>query len=182
MALKKPFRIFAYAATFAIGMWGGNLLIKEIMNHSEGSKAAQAMTKHAAPDFNLPDMEDVMHNSHEWDGKVVIFNFWATWCPPCVKETPAFVELQERYLESGVQFVGIAIDKKSAVQEFMDSYGVTYPMLIGEDNAIKVAKDYGDRFGALPYTVIINRKGQIHFIQRGGLTRELAEKTIQELL
>ena len=182
MAYKKTLRITAYAATFAVGMWGGNLLIKEIMNRSEGNKAAQAMMKRAAPEFNLPDMEEVMHNSHEWDGKVVFINFWATWCPPCVKETPTFVELQEQYLESGVQFIGIAIDKKSAVQEFMDTYGVTYPMLIGEDNAIQVAKDYGDRFGALPYTVVINRQGQIHFIQRGEMTREMAEKNIKELL
>ena len=111
-----------------------------------------------------------------------MLNFWATWCPPCVKETPTFVELQEQYIDSGVQFIGVAIDNKIAVQEFMDTYGVSYPMLIGEDNAIQVAKDYGDRYGALPYTVIINRQGQIHFIQRGEMTRDMAEKNIKELL
>lgn len=180
--MKKPLRIIAYVATFAFGMWGGNLLIKELMSHSEGNKAAQAMMKREAPEFNLPDMENVMHNSHEWDGKVVVINFWATWCPPCVKETPTFVDLQEQYGEAGAQFIGIAIDNKTAVQEFMDTYGVNYPMLIGEDDAIKVAKDYGDRFGALPYTVVINRQGQIHFIQRGEMTRDMAVKNITELL
>lgn len=180
--MKKPIRAIAYVATFVIGVWGGNLLIKELQSHSEGSQAAQAMMDRMAPEFNLPDIDDVMHNSHEWDGKVVILNFWATWCPPCVKETPAFVELQEQYGEAGAQFIGIAIDNKIAVQEFMDTYGVNYPMLIGEDNAIQVAKDYGNRFGALPYTVVISRQGQVHFVQRGEMTREMAEKNITELL
>ena len=180
--MKKPVRIAAYVAMFVGGMWGGNMLIKELQRHSEGNKAAQAMVKHIAPEFNLPDIENVMHNSHEWDGKVVFLNFWATWCPPCVKETPAFIELQEHYGASGAQFIGIAIDNKLAVQEFMDTYGVNYPMLIGEDNAIQVAKNYGNRLGALPYTVVINRQGNIHFVHRGEMTREMAEKNINELL
>lgn len=180
--MKNPVRIAAYLVTFIAGMWGGNELIKQLSNNSEGSQVAQAMVKLPAPEFNLPDINDVVHNSHEWDGKVVILNFWATWCPPCVKETPTFVDLQEQYATAGVQFVGIAIDKKDAVLEFMDTYGVDYPMLIGEDDAINISKNYGNRYGALPYTVVINRQGQIHFIQRGEMTRENAEKNIKQLL
>ncbi|MCK4586402.1 MAG: TlpA family protein disulfide reductase, partial [Gammaproteobacteria bacterium] len=172
--MKNPVRIAAYLVTFIAGMWGGNELIKQLSNNSEGSQVAQAMIKLPAPEFNLPDVNGVLHNSHEWDGKVVILNFWATWCPPCVKETPTFVDLQEQYATAGVQFVGIAIDKKDAVLEFMDTYGVDYPMLIGEDDAINISRDYGNRYGALPYTVVINRQGQIHFVQRGEMTRENA--------
>lgn len=180
--LKKPARIAAYVLTFVVGMWGGNALIKIIFNNSEGNQAAQSMVKHAAPAFQLPDLQDVMHNSHEWDGKVVVLNFWATWCPPCRAETPAFVELQEKYAAAGVQFVGVAIDEKSKVQDFIDTYGVNYPILVGDQQAVEIAKGYGNRFGALPYTVIINRQGDIHFVQRGGLARDVAEKTIGQLL
>lgn len=180
--MKKPIRIIAYIVIFAVGMWGGNEIIKQLSSHSEGQKAADAMVDRKAPEFTLPDLDNVTHNSHEWDGKVVILNFWAAWCPSCRKETPTFVELQEKYAQAGVQFVGVAIDKKDAVQDFMDTYGVNYPMLIGEDNAIKVAKEYGDRFGALPFTVIINRQGKIHLAHRGGMSRELAESTIKSLL
>ena len=180
--LKKPARITAYVLTFIVGMWGGNALIKMIFDNSEGNQAAQAMVKHPAPGFQLPDLQDVMHDSHEWAGKVVVLNFWATWCPPCRAETPAFVELQEKYRAAGVQFVGVAIDEKDKVQDFIDTYGVTYPILVGDQNAIEIAKGYGNRFGALPYTVIINRQGNIHFVQRGGLQRDLAEKTIGQLL
>lgn len=182
MLSKKSLKITAYIATFVVGMWGGNLLIQQLNSNSEGSQVAQAMVSKPAPVFTLPDLEDAAHRSSEWQGKVIILNFWATWCPPCIKETPTFVELQEEYAARGLQLVGVAIDDKNNVQDFMDTYGVNYPMLIGEDNAIQVAKDYGNRFGALPYTVIIDRQGTIQFIQRGELTREIAEENIRHLL
>ena len=93
-----------------------------------------------------------------------------------------FVELQEQYGAQGLQFVGIAIDNKDKVVDFMDTFGVNYPMLIGSDDAIQVAKDFGNRFGALPYTVIIDRSGVINRVQRGEMSREVAEKTIKALL
>jgi peroxiredoxin len=179
---NKPIRLLAYAATFALGIWGGNLLIKTIFENSEGNQAAQAMISYPAPEYQLPDITGAMHNSHEWDGKVVVLNFWATWCPPCRSETPAFVQLQDELGSAGLQFVGIAIDDKDKVQDFMDTYGVNYPMLLGEQKAIDVAKNYGNRFGALPYTVIIDRQGKIQFVQRGELTRDIALDNIHRLL
>ncbi|MGD8999424.1 MAG: TlpA disulfide reductase family protein [Granulosicoccaceae bacterium] len=134
------------------------------------------------PDFRLPDLEDRVRSIAEWDGKVMVVNFWATWCPPCRKEVPAFIALQEQYGEQGLQFVGIAIDEKDKVIDFSDTYGVNYPMLVGDLDAIKLGKAYGNRFGALPYSVIINREGKIAFTQRGELTREIAETEINKLL
>ena len=180
--MKKPLRIFAYVATFLASMWGGNLLIGYFTGNVQGRDAAQAMVQKPAPEFNLKDLSGVMHNSHEWDGKVVILNFWATWCPPCRSETPMFVEMQEQYGATGLQFIGVAIDNAEKVQDFMDTYGINYPMLIGEEDAIKTAKDYGNRFGALPYTVVIDRNGMTQFIQRGEMTREMVETTVKRLL
>ncbi|MGD8742709.1 MAG: TlpA disulfide reductase family protein [Granulosicoccaceae bacterium] len=134
------------------------------------------------PDFRLPDLEDRVRSVAEWDGKVIIVNFWATWCPPCRKEMPAFIELQEQYGEQGLQFVGIAIDEKDKVIDFSDTYGVNYPMLVGDLDAIKLGKAYGNRFGALPYTVIIDREGRIAFTQRGELLKNTAETEIRKLL
>jgi peroxiredoxin len=180
--MNHPVRIVAYIVTFIVSMWGGNLLLKQLSTDSESIQAAQQTVKQPAPEFILSDINGVTHNSKEWNGKIVILNFWATWCPPCIKETPAFVELQEQYEQAGVQFVGVAIDKKDAVLEFMDTYGVNYPMLIGEDDAIKISKKFGNRYGALPYTVVINRQGQIHFVRRGEMTQEMAETNIKQLL
>lgn len=180
--MKHPVRFVAYVATFIVSMWGGNLLLKQFSTGSEILPPAQLIVNQPAPEFVLPDVNGITHTSREWAGKIVILNFWATWCPPCIKETPAFVELQEQYNPAGVQFVGIAIDKKDAVLEFMDTYGVNYPMLIGEDDAINVSRKFGNRYGALPYTVVINRQGLIHFVQRGEMTREMAETNIKQLL
>lgn len=180
--MKKPLRIAAYIATFIGGMWGGQLLIDQYTGNAQGQKAAQTMLQQAAPEFSLPDTDGTQHNSHEWDGKVVILNFWATWCPPCRSETPMFIEMQEQYAATGLQFVGVAIDNAEKVQDFMDTYGINYPMLIGDKEAIQAAKDYGNRYGALPYTVVIDRHGIIQFIQRGEMTREMVENSIKHLL
>ena len=168
--------------TFVVGLWGGSQVIKTITKEPERKAVADAMVNKKMPEFTLPDLEGQPHNIHEWDGKVIVLNFWATWCPPCRKETPMFVELQEELGAQGLQFVGIAIDEMNKVREFMDTYGVNYPMLIGVDDAIEVAKTYGNRFGSLPYTVIIDRSGNIVHVQRTELTRELAEKIIKTRL
>lgn len=151
---------------------------------SQNSSAKTEMAKVGShrPEFSLVDIEGVQHKLSEWDGKVLVINFWATWCPPCRKETPAFVELQEAYGAQGLQFIGVAIDEKDNVEDFADTYGVNYPMLLGNLEAIKISKQYGNRFGTLPYTVIVDRKGKINFIQRGELLKTTAEEKIKALL
>ena len=134
------------------------------------------------PEFSLADLQGKVHDIKEWDGKVLVINFWATWCPPCRKELPAFVELQEKYAAKGLQFVGVAVDTPQNVSDFVDTYGVNYPMLVAELEAIDIGKKYGNRFGALPYTVIVDRSGKIVFVHRGELPKEIAEKSILPLL
>lgn len=134
------------------------------------------------PEFALPDTDGKSHNIKKWDGKVLVVNFWATWCPPCRKEMPAFIELQDQYGEQGLQFIGVAIDDADKVADFMDTYGVNYPMLLGDLAAIDIGKQYGNRFGALPYTVIVNREGKITFTRRGELEKHEAEAEIKKLL
>jgi len=175
---SKVIILFIFAA--ALGGWGCGKKSQDTTTVTRLND--DSMVNKEIPDFTLPDLNGVKHNIHEWDGHVIVLNFWATWCPPCRKETPMFVEMQEELGAKGLQFVGVAIDDKNKVKDFMDTYGVTYPMLIGVDDAIEVAKAYGNRFGALPYTVIIDRKGRITYIQRGELERAAAEKAITKLL
>jgi peroxiredoxin len=168
---KRLLRYAAYLLTFLVGMWGGRIMLDHLTGVDE-----------PAPVFSLHDINGKVRHLNEWNGKLVILNFWATWCPPCRKETPLFVEMQEQYGSLGLQFVGVAIDDADKVQDFMDTYGVTYPMLIGEDDAISIAKQYGNRFGALPYTVVIDRQGRINTVQPGEMTREHLQQVIKQLL
>ena len=180
--MKRQLKMIAGLLVFISGVVGGNALYKWLSEHSEGHLVAQEMVSKHRPDFALPDLAGKMHNISEWDGKVTVVNFWATWCPPCKRELPAFIELQHLYGEQGVQFVGVAIDNKEQVIAYADNAGITYPTLLGEVSAIQISRSFGNRLDALPYTVIINRKGDIALVQRGELTRELAEKTIKSLL
>jgi thiol-disulfide isomerase/thioredoxin len=134
------------------------------------------------PDFSLPDLQGEIRRNSEWDGKVVIVNFWATWCPPCVKEIPMFIKLQEKYAERGLQFVGIATnDYYEAVADFVKDNGINYPVLIGEQEAIDVAISFGNRVAGLPFTVVIDRKGNIVFRHIGEMKQQQTEQIILPL-
>lgn len=177
-------RYVLYLLIFIAGTWGGNELVKYYKNQQQEKvdQTASEQIKLTAVDFSLPDIEGKTRHFNEWAGKVRVLNFWATWCPPCVKETPMFVEMQEKYGDRGLQFIGVAIDDKQKVIDFMDTYGVNYPMLIGAEDAIKVAEAYGDRFGALPYTVVIDRNNKIIHAQGGEMKREKTESILKSLL
>jgi thiol-disulfide isomerase/thioredoxin len=136
------------------------------------------------PDFVLPDALGLSHRVAEWDGQVRVINFWATWCQPCVRELPGFIELQKQYAGHGVQFIGIALDTAPQVDAFFKRLHLTanYPSLIGGTDAIAVAEAYGNEVGILPYTVVLDKAGRIAYTQFGELTRDSAEQMILALL
>ena len=134
------------------------------------------------PDFSLPDVDGVEHAISEWDNKVILLNFWATWCPPCRREIPAFIKLQNQFGQQGLQIIGLAIDQVDLVEAYADNIGINYPVLAGENNAIKVTEAYGNQYGQLPYTVIIDRQGIIRHTKFGEVTYEEAIEFIQPLL
>lgn len=143
-------------------------------------EGVETVVGHLRPEFTLADLAGAPRKVSEWDGKVLIVNFWATWCPPCRKEIPAFIKLQRKYGDRGVQFVGIALDEPRAVQDFTQAMGINYPILIGDSGAM--TQRYGNHLGVLPYTVIIDRSSQIVFVKLGELTPAQAEAAIHDLL
>jgi thiol-disulfide isomerase/thioredoxin len=140
-----------------------------------------AQTTHR-PDFQLPDLTGQLRSNKEWDGKIVVVNFWATWCPPCVAEIPMFVEVQQQYAKQGVQFVGIAIDQFDLVKEFAEKNQINYPILMGVDDGVTVSRNFGNDLGALPFTAIVNQQGEVILKHRGEIEREQLEKVITPLL
>ena len=134
------------------------------------------------PAFVLPDTEGQRRSIAEWDGQVVVLNFWATWCAPCREEIPLFIELQKRYGEQGLQFVGVAVDRPQAAAAFAEEIGMNYPTLHGIQAAMEIGTRYGNDRGTLPFTVIIDRTGRIRHVFTRQVHREDIEPVIRQLL
>jgi thiol-disulfide isomerase/thioredoxin len=134
------------------------------------------------PDFNLPDVSGTQHNISEWQGKIRIINFWATWCPPCLKEIPEFISLQEQFAAKGVQFIGIAIDDQEPVEKYLASTKINYPILIAGVTGITLAQQLGNSVDAVPFTVVVNQQGQIIHQHPGEFSREQIMAVITPLL
>jgi thiol-disulfide isomerase/thioredoxin len=142
--------------------------------HSDG-------TNQPAPDFTLRDIHGNSYNFGETtQGKVVILNFWATWCAPCKVEIPWFIELYDRYRAEGLEIVGVAMDDEGArvVRPFAERFKMNYPVVIGDEN---VANLYGGIYG-LPMTFIIDREGRIYTRHMGLVSLESFQETIKKLL
>ena len=123
------------------------------------------------PDFRLPDLAGQEIDSSSWAGKVLVLNYWATWCPPCLREIPLFAQAQEQYADAGLQVVGIAIDRPEDVETFLEQHPVNYPILIGGTDAIELSRHLGNRMQGLPFTVIFDQRGRRVHAQIGEMTK-----------
>ncbi len=127
----------------------------------------------------LPDLSGQLHRLNAWQGKILILNFWATWCPPCLKEIPVFIQLQRDYAQKNVQFVGIALDEKTAVANYAAQVNINYPLLLAPDNGIDIARQWGNVIESVPFTVVVNTHGQIIHRQLGEISAAELRKIIE---
>lgn len=130
----------------------------------------------------LPDLSGAPQTIGNWRGKVLVINFWATWCPPCLEEVPLFVRLQREMGHQGLQFVGIAIDERDKVREFASRNAINYPIMIGQLDAIELSRAAGNKSGALPYTLVLDRSGRVVSQHQGGLTEQELKPIVANLL
>ena len=102
----------------------------------------------------------------------VVLNFWATWCPPCRQEIPAFSRLQGKYASNGVQFVGIALDTSDNILNYAKQNHVSYPLFIAEEKGAELSRQLGNSRLALPYTVVIDPKGEPRLTRLGRVSEQ----------
>ncbi|HEY5814103.1 MAG TPA: TlpA disulfide reductase family protein [Terrimicrobiaceae bacterium] len=132
-----------------------------------------------APPWELKNLDGEVVRSSAFQGKVVILDFWATWCPPCKAEIPGFVQLQKDYGQRGLVIVGVSLDEKgpAIVKEFAAKFGINYTLLMGN---LELFREYGG--SAIPTTIVINRQGNIVAKHVGFASKEVFEKEILPLL
>ena len=134
----------------------------------------------AAPAWELKDLEGKAVKLSDFKGKVVLLNFWATWCPPCRKEIPALIALQNQYKDQGLVVVGISLDQggASTVKPFATRMKINYPLVIGDE---KTAAAYGG-IQAIPTTFYIDREGNVAGQHQGDADKAAFEAAIRPLL
>lgn len=179
--MKKGARLGLTLAVAALAAAAGYLVSRSL----NAPPPTHAVTQEAIDTLfalKLPDTDNVEQPLAQWRGKVVIANFWATWCPPCRKEIPDFAEASRAFAGQPVQFVGLSIDDADKVREFDEELDVPYPLLIASPQVLALAKDFGNSAQALPFTVIFDRDGKVRHVKLGTLKRDDLEGRIRPLL
>jgi peroxiredoxin len=172
--IKKLLPLVALAALSALGGWGVYRYLAQPVVIDQ--------TPVDAPDLTLPDLTGQPRSLSEFRGKLLLVNFWATWCAPCLHEIPMLREMQERYGAGGLQVIGPAMDSPEAVRNGAPQLGIQYPVLVGDAEIVDAMQALGDTLGALPYSVLIDANGKIVFRKHGEFERDELEKLIETYL
>jgi thiol-disulfide isomerase/thioredoxin len=149
--------LFAAIALAAVGVGTGLWWVA----HSPRERAIPDIAAGALWAASFNDVAGSGRALGEFQGKVVVINFWATWCVPCREEMPAFERLNDRWQARGVQFVGLSDDDPGKVRRFASELGINYPLWVGGENVGDLARRLGNRLGVLPFTVIIDPAGRV---------------------
>ena len=142
-----------------LGMLGANLWKWQQQRHPVAADTTGPNSQ--LPDFTLPSLDGSQWRAEEWRNKILVINFWATWCPPCVREMPLLNQLQKAFAGRDVVFVGIAVDDADEARKFVQEKNIDFPILLGETRAMDLMVRLGNRFNALPYTVVADHGGTI---------------------
>lgn len=134
------------------------------------------------PDFTLANNHGESVSLSQFGDKTILLNFWATWCAPCRQEMPMLMDLQRQYGSTGFQVVGIALDNPEKVKSFISTYGISYPILVGESDVFETSAAYGNTEGVLPYSVLIDREGVIRWKYAGIIRHNQITGVLSDLL
>ena len=169
----SPQRLILILAIVAV-LSGGAVLWQK----RRGPAPAQiATTALPAPAWKLKDLDGREISSEQFKGKVVVLDFWATWCGPCVEEIPGYIALQKKYGSRGLVIVGVSLDRKGPahVKQFAQANGMNYTLAMGDEAVVEA---FGN-FQAIPTTFLISREGRILNQKTGAAPTEEYEKLVK---
>ncbi len=118
-------------------------------------------------EIKLPGLDGSRQDIQQWQGKLVLVNFWATWCPPCLEEIPVFLSVRKKYSAAGFEVLGISIDSVSRVLQYRKTMQINYPLLDGEKSGMALMRSLGNNIGGLPYSVLFDRSGKAVELKSG---------------
>ena len=166
----------------ALGLLGSLSCTQDMTARVEDTAQAANLEaeREPAPDFSLPDEHGKDVRLSDFQGKVVLLNFWATWCGPCKIEMPWFVDFQRKYKDQGFSVVAVSLDDEGweVVRPFVEQYELNFPVVVGND---EMADEFGG-VAALPTTFIIDKEGRIAATHAGLVSKSDYEDEIKELL
>ena len=184
--MTKALATVAISLLAAGSAFAGGYLWRAHVDGAESSTAPSVVNTSIAnatrPDFHFTDQRGVPHDIRDWDGQVLVVNFWATWCPPCLHEIPFFIEVQRAHAGRGLQIIGIALDESENVKRYALEVGLNYPTMHGDDRALTLVKTFGNTTGGLPFTAVVGRSGEILLRKAGPMTREELARIVADAL
>jgi thiol-disulfide isomerase/thioredoxin len=145
----------AGVAAAAAGFLVGPVLLRKT-EREEGGAGSLALRS-----ASLVDLGGRQRRLNEWQDRILVCNFWATWCAPCLEEIPLLIAARAKYAAAGVEIVGIAVDNAAKVRDFTASFKISYPVLLGETEGVDLMRKLGNSSGGLPYTVVTDRQGSL---------------------
>ena len=172
--MKKITAFVVIAIVFTlIGVYFG---VKRLQPSPPADTAVAALMQ-----VSMKDSAGQQRKMSEWQGKVLLLNFWATWCPPCVSEMPELVALQNEWAGKNLQVVGIGIDSPSNIREFAAKHQITYPLLLGGLEGTELSRQFGNQSGGLPFTLLIAPDGSVRQAYMGRLNMEKVRADLTSL-
>jgi thiol-disulfide isomerase/thioredoxin len=172
---KRRGLVYALAALLALGL--GIYAFWLLPEPAPGSRDSGTLMA-----LSLPDVDGNPQSLSQWRGRLLVVNFWATWCAPCKEEMPMFVRAQRAHGAKGLQFVGIAVDDVAKIRQFAGEIGLNYPALVGGYGAMELSKTLGNTVMALPFTIVVDPKGNVVLTQLGPVREAQIEKLVADFL
>lgn len=161
---NKLFKVSALLCALAFAVAGANFA-----NQKLSPKAPQDESVAQFLASTLTDHQGKPQAIKQWQGKTLVLNFWATWCPPCVEEMPELVQLQKEVQSNNVQILGIGIDSPSNIKAFSEKHHISYPLFSTGMEGSELSRRFGNQAGGLPFTVLIDENGKVQKAYLGRL-------------